>query len=95
MTLLAATDTATGSSAGSMLVFTLVLGIGYAVACVVWPFRACRRCHGAGRFLSPTSRAWRHCTRCGGTGAKLRLGRRVYNHLTHVHGRDRTTRKPR
>ena len=95
MTLLAATDTATGSSAGSVLVFALVLGIGYAAACLIWPFRACRRCKGAGRFLSPTGRAWRHCTRCAGTGAKLRLGRRVFNQLTQTRDRDRTTRKPR
>jgi hypothetical protein len=94
MTLLAATDTA-GSSAGSVLVFALVLGIGYAAACLIWPFRACRRCEGVGSFLSPTGRAWRHCARCAGTGAKLRLGRRIYNHLAQVHGRDRTTRKPR
>jgi hypothetical protein len=95
MTLLAATATATDSSTGSVLVFALALGAGYIAACVIWPFRACRRCGGSGRFLSPTGRAWRHCTRCAGTGAKLRLGRRIFNHLTHTHDRDRTTRKPR
>ncbi|MGH3380747.1 MAG: hypothetical protein ACRDP6_39040 [Actinoallomurus sp.] len=95
MTLLAATDTATSSSAGPVLVFALVLGIGYATACLIWPFRACRHCHGTGRFLSPTGRAWRHCTHCAGTGAKLRLGRRAINYLRQTHDRDHTTRKPR
>ncbi len=92
MTLHAAT--ATGSSTGSLLVFALVLGVGYVAACVIWPFRACRRCEGTGRVLSPTGRAWRHCPYCTGTGARLRLGRRIYTHLKQTHGRDRT-RKPR
>jgi hypothetical protein len=93
MTLLAATDT--GSTAGTVLVFALVLAIGYAVACLIWPFRACRHCEGVGRMLSPTGRAWRLCTHCSGTGARLRLGRRIYNHLTRTHDRGHGTRKSR
>jgi hypothetical protein len=92
--LLAATATATHNSTGSVLLFALVLGVAYLVACVIWPFRACRRCGGSGRFLSPTGRAWRHCNHCGGTGAKLRFGRRIYTHFKHTHDRDRTTRRP-
>lgn len=93
MTLLAATTTATGSSTGPILAFALVLVIGYAIACVIWPFRACRHCEGTGRFLSPTGRAWRHCLYCEGTGARLRLSRWIFNHLAQRHGRDRTQRR--
>ncbi|GAA0333108.1 hypothetical protein NE235_13370 [Actinoallomurus spadix] len=90
MTLLAATATATGDSAGSLLLFALVMGAGYIAACVIWPFRACRHCRGIGRFPSPTGRAWRPCHHCNGTGAKLRLGRRIYTHFKNT--RDRGTR---
>jgi hypothetical protein len=93
VTLLAATATATDSSAGPIFVFVLVLAVGYAAACVIWPFRACRHCEGTGRFLSPTGRNWRHCPHCSGTGAKLRLGRRVFNHLNRAHDRDRSQRR--
>lgn len=93
MTLLAATATATGSSTGPIFAFALILGVGYAAACVIWPFRACRHCGGAGRYLSPTGRAWRHCPHCSGTGARLRLGRRIFNHLAQLHGRDRSQKR--
>lgn len=93
MTLLTATAATNGSSTGPVLAFALVLGIAYAVTCLIWPFHACRHCEGTGRFTSPTGRAWRHCPHCSGTGAKLRLGRRILNHLTDARNRDHTRRR--
>lgn len=55
---------------------------GYAVAAWIWPFTACRKCHGDGKLRSPSGRNWRRCKRCGGTGRRLRLGRVVLNHLS-------------
>jgi hypothetical protein len=56
-----------------------VVTICYIAACAVWPFAACRRCHGLGKHRSPSGRAWRYCHRCHGTGARLRIGRRLWN----------------
>jgi hypothetical protein len=67
-----------------LILLTLIVTFCYSVACWVWPFTHCPRCHGTGRQLSPTGRAFRLCRRCGGTGRRLRLGRRVYNRLTAI-----------
>lgn len=55
----------------------------YAFAAWVWPFTACRKCHGGGKLRSPSGRNWRRCKRCGGTGRRLRLGRKIVNHLSY------------
>jgi DnaJ-class molecular chaperone len=62
----------------------LVLGViawvlGYAVACRVWPYRACGPCTGSGKRRSPSGRAWRKCPRCKGTGRRMRVGRWLIN----------------
>ena len=44
---------------------------GYALACALVPFGACRRCH-AGDPL---------CRACDGTGRRVRLGRRLWTYL--------------
>lgn len=49
----------------------------YMGACAWWPFAACRRCKGEGRFRSPTGRAWRNCKRCKGSGRRVRFGVRM------------------
>lgn len=54
----------------------------YGLACALWPFAACRRCHGDGKLRSPGGRSWRACRRCQGSGSRLRYGRRVLNHLS-------------
>jgi DnaJ-class molecular chaperone len=77
-------------TAAIVLILTLIaVTLGYAAACWLWPFRACRRCDGAGKHRSPSGRAFRYCHRCKGTGARLRLGRRVWNfvHRLHTEGR--------
>lgn len=71
------------------LAVTVITGLtlwvlGYAVACRVWPYAACRKCDGAGRFRSPSGRAWRHCRRCKGSGARVRFGLRIWTKLAAV-----------
>lgn len=53
----------------------------YVINCLIWPFANCLRCRGAGRFRSPSGRAWRPCRRCGGTGSRVRIGRRLWHWL--------------
>jgi hypothetical protein len=52
---------------------------GYGIACWIWPFANCPRCHGTGKRRSPSGRAFRLCRRCDATGRRLRLGRRLWN----------------
>ena len=59
----------------------------YLVACAIFPFGNCRRCHGTGRRPSPTRRSFRLCRRCDATGRRVRLGRRVYDYLRTEHQR--------
>lgn len=62
----------------TLLVLALLIIVGYVIACVVWPFAACRRCSGTGKRRSPSGRAWRPCGRCGGNGARVRWGRLLF-----------------
>lgn len=78
-----------GSDAGSFVFLAVVAAVVYAVSCLVWPFRACRKCGGAGRFPSPTGRAWRYCDKCGGRAAQVRFGRRVWTYLTNTRNRSK------
>jgi hypothetical protein len=66
----------------TLLVLALVTGVGYVLACAVWPFTACRRCEGTGKRRSPSGKAWRQCGRCDGSGRRVRAGRLVYELLT-------------
>ena len=71
---------------GWLIFWAVVGGLGwlggYGIACAVWPFAACRKCDGGGRFRSPSGRAWRHCRRCKGSGARVRTGRRIWVWMT-------------
>jgi hypothetical protein len=62
----------------------LAVTVCYALACWIWPFKNCRRCHGSGKRRSPSGRAFRYCRRCQGTGRRLRAGRWIYNYVSHV-----------
>lgn len=68
---------------GAMIALSIGLGfavaVGYAVACRLWPFMACGKCHGSGKRTSPSGRAYGRCRRCKGKGERLRLGRRFFN----------------
>jgi hypothetical protein len=57
----------------------------YLLACWIWPFAACQRCDGLGRFHSPSGKAWRRCRRCKGTGERLRTGHRVVNAIRRAY----------
>ncbi|WP_432838925.1 hypothetical protein [Dactylosporangium sp. CA-092794] len=85
----AATATHDPAVTGLFVVALIVVTFGYAVACWLWPFTACRRCHGTGKrralFGGP---AFGLCRRCDGTGRRLRPGRRVINYLRTTRGRD-------
>jgi DnaJ-class molecular chaperone len=70
-----------------LVLLLLLLTLGYSLACAVWPFVPCPRCHGSTKRRAPIGRAVRICRRCRGTGLRLRLGRRMWNHLR----RHRTT----
>lgn len=59
----------------------VVAGVWYVMACAVWPFAACRKCEGAGKFRSPSGRSWRRCRRCKGSGERVRVGRRLWTWL--------------
>jgi hypothetical protein len=85
---LAATATADPAIAGLLILATIVITLGYALACWLWPFTTCRRCHGTGKRAALFGgRAFRLCSRCDGTGRRLRPGRRVLNYLRETHRR--------
>lgn len=80
MTLLcAATSTEGDSTTGKLILAGLALlwTVGYLIACLIWPLKACRKCAGNGKIRSPSGRAWRRCPRCKGAGGRLRLGHRI------------------
>lgn len=69
-------------SRAELIVLAVVAGVvwaaGYVGACAWWPFAACRRCKGQGRFMSPGGKYWRPCRRCKGAGTRTRTGRRIW-----------------
>jgi hypothetical protein len=72
---------------GWLILAAIVYALGYLLACWIWPFGNCRRCHGTGRHRSPSGRAFRHCRRCDGGGARLRAGRHLINYLRSEYDR--------
>jgi hypothetical protein len=70
------------TAASALILALLAVTVCYAVACWIWPFKACRKCDGTGKRRSPSGRAFRLCRRCDGTGRRLRAGRWIYNHLS-------------
>jgi len=72
------------SLTGPFLLVMILVALGYAWSCAVYPYRACRSCRGVGHFRSSIMRAIRLCRRCGGTGRTLRAGRRAYNATARV-----------
>lgn len=66
------------------VVAAIVWALGYAAACAMWPYAACRKCEGRGTFRSPSGKAWRRCRRCKGSGARVRTGRRIWVWLVGV-----------
>ena len=58
--------------------------IWYVIHCAWFPFSACRRCKGNGKFRSANKKAWRRCRRCKGSGERIRLGRKIWNYFAHA-----------
>lgn len=90
MTHLAATATPETTMIGVLILAAMIATICYALGCWLWPFGACRRCHGSGKRRSPFGKAFGLCRRCGGDGRQLRIGRRIINRLRELH--DKGTR---
>jgi hypothetical protein len=65
----------------TLTVLVLFLAAGYVLACVIFPYAACRWCGGSGKHPSPSGKAWRVCRRCKGRALRVRLGRRVFDAL--------------
>lgn len=63
----------------SWIGIVLVCGGSYLVARAIWPYAACAKCEGAGKFKTSSGKAWRKCRRCGGSGERLRFGRWLIN----------------
>jgi hypothetical protein len=67
------------SSLASVLFFpVLLVTAGYLLACVLWPFKACRVCGGRGQLYGFMG-GIRLCGACDATGLRLRFGRRLIN----------------
>ncbi|XVQ10912.1 hypothetical protein ACQP1W_51900 [Spirillospora sp. CA-255316] len=82
MSLLMAAANDSGPSVAAWLLLAVVFGGGYILHCLIWPFRACSKCGGGGRFRSASGRVWRYCDKCGGRAAEVRPGRRLWTYLT-------------
>lgn len=94
MTPLAATATHQPVAAALLILTLTVVTLGYALACWLWPFVACRRCHGTGKRRALFGgKAFGICRRCDGTGRQLRPGRRALNYLRSMHAKDTSNRK--
>ncbi|MBF9129312.1 hypothetical protein I0C86_10060 [Plantactinospora sp. S1510] len=78
------------AAAALLLLALLAVTLGYLATCWIFPFVACRRCHGTGKCRAPFGRAFRLCSRCDGDGYPLRPGRLVLNYLRNLH--DKGTR---
>ena len=59
---LAATATPETTLTGILCLATVLVTIGYALGCWLWPFGACRRCKGTGKRRSPFGRAIWACS---------------------------------
>lgn len=77
--------------ASTLTLLLLVVTLGYALTCAVWPYKPCGRCHGTAKRRAPLGRSFRFCGRCRGTGLRLRLGRRLWIGLRRIHHANRTT----
>ncbi len=72
------------SLASPLLVILPFVTVGYLGLCLVWPYKACRRCQGYGRFHGPFG-GIRLCPSCDATGLRLRAGRRVWNAIRRLY----------
>ena len=76
-----------------LVITALFFTLGYIATCAVWPFKACRRCHGSGKLRSPLIKAIRLCPRCDATGLRIRIGRHLWNRFRRLHRANRRDRR--
>jgi hypothetical protein len=76
------------TSPTALIVIAIIAAAGYLIHCAIWPYRACTKCDGHGKYPAPNGRTWRYCRHCDGIGGKIRPGRRALTHLknTYRHG---------
>lgn len=66
--------------AATLITLIIIATLVYGASCLVWPFRDCWRCHGAGSHRRHGQRTLsRPCRWCRGAGKRLRVGRRIAN----------------
>lgn len=60
-----------------------IVGVGvWVVDCWWFPFAACTKCKGGGRFRSRLTRTWRDCPKCGGGGRRIRPARVMWKKIS-------------
>lgn len=71
------------TAAGWALVLGLIVAgiLAEVVACWVWPFTRCRKCHGTGIRSSPTGKNYGRCRKCKGSPEHLRIELRVWRKI--------------
>lgn len=73
--------------ASALILVLFFITFSYVSACVIWPFKSCRRCDGSGKRPSLWGgKAHRICPRCDGSGRRLRTGRAAWNFAHRLHG---------
>jgi DnaJ-class molecular chaperone len=78
-----------------LVLVALAIVVVWAVGVYTFPFRACRKCGGAGRKVRHLNRNhFRLCTRCGGAGRVQRPGSRLV-HRAALAGRTEMARQRR
>lgn len=71
-------------AASALVLITLLVTLGYALACWTDPFPRCRACTGSGRKRTRFGHGWRNCRHCRGSGHRLRIGRRIANTIRRL-----------
>ena len=62
-----------------LIIFIIIVAVGYYASLRVHPLTKCRVCNGGGRHSGAVyTYAQRRCRKCGGTGRKDRLGVRLF-----------------
>jgi hypothetical protein len=79
--------------ASALVLFLLIVTVGYLLTCAIWPFGTCRRCHGDGTLRGPLG-GRRYCRRCQHTGLRIRVGRHLWNVLARLYRDSKPARRP-
>lgn len=80
---------------GILVLLGVIITLGYAASCALFPYRTCRHCGGYGGFRSAILGAIRLCRACEGSGITLRAGRRLYNAAIRAYRRNHRANRRR